>query len=361
MIIKARTFQSLIIYLLIVFAIFLRYLSTRPVYKNGDTIRISSKVTSEPVRYSDSQYLSVQGLRFYLSLYPEVSYGDKVVVEGIVEDRKLKSPNLVSISESSDILSKLRQKLIAFYRYALPEPHSSLIAGVTIGSKSAIPEKFWNSLKYTGTAHVVVASGMNVTLVAGFLVATIVLVVARKKAIILALMGIWLYALLSGFDAPIIRAAIMGSIAFSAQALGRVNFAWHGLLLSAIIMLLVNPLWLTDYGFILSFTATTSLMLFQKRVERYLSKVPIMFKEGLSTSLAVQIGVAPILYAAFGQFNVLSPFINGLVLWTIAPITVIGMIAGIISLVSVQLGTIVLYASYPLTYWFVRVIELFSN
>ena len=259
--------------------------------------------------------------------------------------------------ESTGVLYKLRQKLVLFYQRALPEPHASLVAGVTIGSKASIPKEFWESLKRSGTAHVVVASGMNVTLVASFLLGLLVLLVPRKRAVPLALSGVWLYALLSGFDAPIIRAGVMGSIALAAQEFGRLNFAWRALVLSAGMMLLIWPTWLTDLGFILSFLATASLLLFEKKIAKLLRKVPSILREDLSTSLAAQIGVAPILFISFGQFNLLSPIINALVLWTIVPITVIGMAAGLVGLIIEPLGKWILYLVYPLTSWFVWIVN----
>jgi hypothetical protein len=88
--------------------------------------------------------------------------------------------------------------------------------------------------------------------------------------------------------------------------------------------------------------------------------VPGIFREGFSTSLAAQIGVAPILFVTFGQFNLLSPIINALVLWTIPPITIIGGIGGIIGLMIPFFGKLILLLSYPLTSWFIWIVELFS-
>jgi competence protein ComEC len=116
----------------------------------------------------------------------------------------------------------------------------------------------------------------------------------------------------------------MGSVTFVAQALGRLQAASRALFLSAALMLIIKPDWITDLGFILSFVATASLMLFERKIASLIRFVPGIFREGLSTSLAAQIGVAPILFATFGQFSLLSPIINALVLWTIAPITIIG-------------------------------------
>lgn len=354
-----RVFPWLIIIVIFFIRIFFYYQS-KPFYPEGTKIRITDRVTSEPIRYRDSRYLKLHGFKIYLPLYPEVYYGDKVVVEGVVRGDKLKEANLVEIKESKSFLHKIRKSLIDFYQKNLPQPHASLVAGVTIGSKANIGGYFWESLKSSGTAHVVVASGMNVTLVAKFLIAVFVVFFPRKKAIPLALIGVWGYALMSGFDAPIIRAAIMGSITFVLQEIGRLYYAWRALFLSAFGMLIVKPEWLTDVGFIMSFAATASLMLFEAKIRKYLTFVPSLIREDLSTSLAAQVFIAPVLFFTFGRFNILSPLINAVVLWTIVPMTMIGMISGLIGLISEPIGTLILWLEYPLTSWFINVVELFS-
>lgn len=337
-----------------------RYHQTKPKFKEGDIVRISSKVLTEPVQYSDNQYLRLYDLKIYLPLFPKISYGDFVVIEGVVEEDKLKNPKIISHRLSKNILINFRKKLLSFYKKSLPKKHSALIAGVVLGSKEGIDSLFWEDLKNSGTVHVIVASGMNVSLVGGFILILFLTILDRKKAVLASLVSIWIYAFLAGFDAPIIRAAVMGSIAFAAVGLGRLNISWRALFLSAGLMLVVKPIWVKDLGFILSFTATASLMLFEVKVRRLIHFVPSIFKEGLSTSLAAQVGVAPILYFAFGQFNPLSPIINALVLWTIAPMTILGMIAGILGLAFPALGKILLYISYPLTSWFVWIVDIFS-
>ena len=151
----------------------------------------------------------------------------------------------------------------------------------------------------------------------------------------------------------------MLSAAFLAQIFGRINSVWRTLSLSCLIMLAINPLYLNDLGFILSFVATSSLVLFQKRVEKRIMFVPKIIRESLSTTLAAQIGVTPILFASFGQFNLLSPLINVLVLWTVPFIMVIGLVGGVVGLIIPFLGRLILYLSYPLTWWFIKIVSLF--
>ena len=353
-----------IIWFLLFLVIVFRYYSFRPVYKEADTVRISSVVAGEPVIYDSSQKISLLGLNFYLPKYPEVGYGDRVVVEGKVVVKKgkywLEKANLISLTTTQGVLPLFRKKVIGFYKKTLPEPHSSLVAGVTLGSKADIPQDFRDELKTTGVTHVIVASGMNVTLVAGFFLSSLLLFVPRRKAIIIAFIGVWGYSFMAGFDAPIVRAAVMVSMLFVAQMFGRVASGIEILISSAILMLIIKTEWLVDLGFWLSFCATASLMVFGKAFERFCRKVPGLLREGLSTSLAAQIGVSPILYYMFGYVSIVSPLVNALVLWTIPYITIIGMVSGVLGVIIEPLGRLVLYLAYPLTAWFVFVIRVFA-
>lgn len=348
---------SIKFYLILILIIIVRILLSQSAFENGDLLKIRGRVYSEPNYYEYAQIVNLQGIRAKLPRYPEINLGDKIVLKGRVEDSYIKDASLVSHQKSNFIIYKIRHKLISFYQNSLPSPHWGLVAGVVLGSKAGITPQFYESLKASGTLHVVVASGMNVTLVAGFLLQTLVLFMNRRRAVVIAVLGIWIYVAIAGFDAPLVRAAIMGSIAFSALKLGRAYMAWRGLFLSAFVMLFLNPNYLSDLGFILSFAATTSLMLFERYFNRLIYFLPGIFREGLSTSLAAQIGVAPILLWNFGEFNLFSPLINAFVLWTIPYITIIGAIGGMGGLFIPLVGRTILFVIYPLTEYFVLIVQ----
>jgi len=344
--------------LLIVFSVW-RVSAISYDYPEGKRIRITQRVTTEPIVYETSRMVKISGLSAYVDLFPEIAYGDRVTLEGTVEGNKLVSAKIVDVEEGGGLYA-MRKRILSVYKKALPPDHASLVGGVVLGSKSGMPADFWERLKLTGTAHVVVASGMNVTFVMSFALNTLVNFVKRRRAIIIALASAWVYVLLSGFDAPLVRAGIMGSIAFGAQALGRLSTALRALIFSALLMVIAKPEWAYDLGFILSFTATLSLMLFETKVSALLSRIPFFLKKDLATTLAAQIGVAPILLISFGQINLLSPIINSLVLWTIPPIMLIGAMAGVVGLAVPALGELIAYLTYPFTLWFISVINVGS-
>jgi competence protein ComEC len=359
-VINLRFSRETLLWVFLFTLVLIRFQLTSPSYQEGQMVRISGRLMTEPIRYSDTQYFRFAGLKVYLPLYPRIYYGDEIALEGTVREGGLADPLLVDRKSGKIPLFIIRNSIIGFYRKSLAEPHSSLIAGIVLGAKSSLPEDFWEALKATGTAHVVVASGMNVSMTAGFVLGVLVGPFSRRRALIIALISIWIYTLMCGFDAPIVRAAIMGTIAFGAQGLGRLSVSLRALLLSGLLMLLINPGWAIDLGFILSFLATLGLILFEGKIRTRIAFVPGVFREGLSTSLAAQIAVAPVLYYVFGQFNPLSPLINALVLWTIAPIMVIGSISGLVGLLWALAGKVILFLAYPLTSWFVSIVKLMS-
>jgi competence protein ComEC len=152
----------------------------------------------------------------------------------------------------------------------------------------------------------------------------------------------------------------MGSIAFTAQELGRLYSAWRALVISGLMLLIIVPEWISDLGFALSFVATASILIFQKRITKIVSFIPKLIRGDFSTSLAAQIGVSPILFVTFGQFNLLSPVVNALVLWTIPLITVLGMVGGLVGLVVPWFGRFVLLLALPLTTFFIGIVRIFN-
>jgi competence protein ComEC len=347
------------IILLLIILIF-RYIGSEPHYKNGQLLKISGRVLSEPS-------MSFGKIKFNLSNISvtakdaNIRYGDFVTVEGTYENGILIKTKIDELKSSDNFLINLRKRLVNFYKSEMNEPNASLIAGITIGAKSTLPRNFSANLNKTGTSHIVVASGTNIAIFAGFLTNLLILKIKRQKALVITIIFIWIYTLIAGFDAPIVRAAIMTSIAFTGIILGRVGNTLKYTLITGYIMLFLVPAWIKDVGFLLSFATTVSLILFQTKVSKLINFAPEIIKEDLATSITAQIGAAPIIFFIFGNLNLLSPFINLLVLWMVPVIMIIGGLSGLVSLVSPELAKPILLLSYPLTVWFICVVNFFSK
>lgn len=237
--------------------------------------------------------------------------------------------------------------------------------GIVFGIRDDLSEDFEQAIIETGVVHVVAASGMNVTIVAGFLSFIFSLFLRRQIAIVLSILGIIIYAFMAGLEPSILRASVMGGIAFTAQILGRQNLATLSLFLTGFILLFLFPGLLFDIGFQLSFVSTLGLIHFQPVFLTFfkLSKLArkSIFMESFATTFSAQLATLPILLSNFGTYSLWSIIVNVLVLWTIPILMLLGGIAGIICLFFAPLASFFLYLSLPFLLFFEAVVNFFSS
>lgn len=359
-------FYFLLLLLIFIPLFIVRYYSTQPKIKVGDRVKITATLSSQPYLSTYQQVINISEIRVIAPRFPEFHYGDKItIIDSVTQnDRGLEMANpQITLLAEGGWLPQIRQKMINLFRTTLSERESGLMAGMVVGAKSDINGDFFNSLKNAGLLHVVVASGMNVTLVTKLLMGILLIWLNRKLAIPLALAGVWVYVGLVGLQPPIIRAAIMGSLTFTAQETGRINLSWLALLFSAALMLLIWPPWIRDVGFLLSFGATAGILALDSPIKNFLNgkakRWPGFIKQDLSTSLAAQVGTTPIILFAFGQFTPWSPFVNAALLWTVVPITTLGFLGGFIGLLIEPVGKFLILLAYPLTWIFTNIVSLF--
>ncbi|GAI57540.1 unnamed protein product, partial [marine sediment metagenome] len=156
----------------------------------------------------------------------------------------------------------LRNSLSESIAQAMPEPQASLVQGILLGIRYNIPTEVRTDFTTTGTAHLLAISGLHLSIVAGILLSIGIWLFGKKRYIYiwLALGIIWLYALLTGMHPPVVRGAIMASLFFSAELLGRQRTAITSLAFAAAVMVGVDPPILLDAAFQLSFLAIAGLI-----------------------------------------------------------------------------------------------------
>jgi competence protein ComEC len=230
-------FASILV--LILFFRLLFFYSQRTQYKDGQVLNLETTVISDPKFSGNYQNFSVnlptgELVFVQVAAYPEYAYGDRVHTSGSLKIKLLNGkssilslsfPKISFVKNSSGYLLALvdavRQKIIVSFQTVLPRDSSSLLLGIVFGIKEDFSKEFLQNIKVVGVMHVIAASGMNVTMVSGFFFYIFSLVFKRQTAILLSIAAVIFYDFLAGFQASIIRASIMGVLAFSSQILGR--------------------------------------------------------------------------------------------------------------------------------------------
>lgn len=320
----------------------------------GDRVRITVPTVDFP-EYTDSQTVLHRGnWEVRIKDYVEWEPGEQVTVTGVWDGKGVVVGEGGVNSASSDLngvdkllvgVSRVRKWAVARLEQALPEPEASLAVGILLGVRRRMPPEFYQSLVNTGTVHVVAASGFNVMVVAGALMAVAIRLVGRTGGIGVGVAGIWLYVLLAGGSASVVRAGIMGTLTMIVYYWGRVAEARRLLWVAAGVMLLVNPLYIVDIGFQLSVAATWGLLYVGPWIE--LRMWP-WAKEYLAPTLAASLSTAPIIWYHFGRLALISPLVNLLIL----PMVPLAMLLSAVTIIVPWIG----YLAYVPLWWVVEVV-----
>ena len=252
----------------------------------------------------------------------------------------------------TEVFKEQRQFLDKRISKILPSPQSDILSGILLGQNKSLPYDIKLALRDSSTLHIVVASGQNLSLVAGFFL-TLSGLIKRKNAIILGLIAALLYTLLTGLQIPIIRAALMFGLASFAKLIGRDGDGAWVLMLTGALMLLVNPSWLISLSFQLSFLATFGVIVVAPIILNKLKALPRFIGGDLAVTLAAQAMVMPVIAASFHQLSLVGLFSNLLVLFTIPFIMIGGVLMLILPFISFLLGGLITY--------FIYIIKFFSS
>ncbi len=228
----------------------------------------------------------------------------------------------------------------------VPEPEASLLQGIVLGVRASIPRDLYDLFNATGTSHILVISGANLTMMAALFSRAFGRLLGKRRAYWFTLGGVGLYVLLVGAEPAVARAALMAGLYLTALYLGRHATAYVSLCASGLLLTALNPFSLWDVGFQLSFAATLGLILFAPALDQFFerglarvlsqerAKKAVRYLDDLLIiTLAAQILALPLILYHFGQMSLTAPLANLLILPAQPAIIVVGGLATLVGLV----------------------------
>ncbi len=316
----------------------------------GEFVEISGEIVEEIDVRQDHQKITVLTkygrVLLKVNLYQELHYGDLLNVKGVIESPSTDINGFNYAAHLSryriwwvmnranvDVINERDSVSIRAFLYDLKnwveirlnelymEPESSFAAGLILGSRRGMPEDLAQAFQAVGLTHIVAISGYNISLIIAIMF-TFFSFLHLKSRVIITTLAIFLFVILVGASAAVVRAGIMGALALWALFTGRKSQVFFALLWSAFIMVFINPyILLYDVGFQLSFASTMGLLIFVPMLEELVPKwnrIPIL-REALLLTLAAQISTTPLILFHFGRFSWISPIANVLAAPFLAP------------------------------------------
>jgi competence protein ComEC len=317
-------------------------------------------------------------------IYPEYQYGDQIRLtgtfieppesgyyrkEGIGATARLPQIELIASNKGSEVLSLLfsfRQSVINSLKASLSPDQAAFLGGLILGRSVGFSQELRDEFKATGTTHLVALSGYNVSIIVLAVATLLGLWFSRRVIFIVSAITIIGFVLMTGAEASVVRAAIMGVILLVSERAGRPFLMRNAIALAATVMVILNPhVLLFDIGFQLSFFAFLGIVYLQPAMTSFfhLSLEPgvLGWRKSLITTTAAQVMVLPLLLYYFGFFSPIS-FITNLLIIGFIPYTMLfGPLIYLCHLISPMLGIFISLPARVLLGYELGVIRFFSQ
>ncbi|MCK6694610.1 MAG: ComEC family competence protein [Thermoanaerobaculia bacterium] len=204
-----------------------------------------------------------------------------------------------------------RDRLLGVLREHFPGTDEYAVASaLLVGYKDDLSEDLRAAYAETGSMHALAVSGTHV----GLLYTGLLFLLRRvpwparvrrwgETALVLAV--IWVFTLVTGATASVLRASVMFSTYLVGKAFRRQASVWNILAASAFGLLAFNPYFLFDAGFQLSYAAVAGIVFFYPHLKKMTPTPPKWATEGwniLLMGVAAQIGTLPLSLYYFHQF-----------------------------------------------------------
>jgi competence protein ComEC len=258
-------------------------------------------------------------------------------------------------------IQAMRQRIVRSQLSQLNVPEGPLISAIALGKQAVdLPYNIRDSFVQAGLAHAIAASGTQVSMVLALVIA-LTRRFSKQLQFGFGVGALFLLVGLTGFEASVCRAALMGFGTLFALVLSREVKPLALLLTAATILLLVNPLWIWDLGFQLSFLATLGLIVTTPPLMAKLDWMPPAIASIVVVPIAASVWVLPLLLYVFSvvsPYSILVNIIAAPLLWILS---IGGMVSALAGLIFGPAGSVLAQLlDYPAK-WLIAIAQYFSQ
>jgi len=267
----------------------------------------------------------------------------------------------------ANYLQRLSAKIRDSFRIraqAVGGESGALIPGLVIGDTSLEEPGFKLDMRRVGLSHLTAVSGANFAIIAAFLLwlSQWIFKSLRSRLILTSLILIGFIFLVRP-SPSVLRASVMCAVILVAKARGVKADSIPSLGLAISFLILMDPFQAIDPGFALSVAATSGILLLAPKIESYILDrfgYP-KFAEVLAIPLSATIMCTPVILAISGLFSLVSIPANILAEPVVAPITIVGFIAALLSPGLPQISHLLLIVIKPLSQIIVWISQIASD
>ena len=228
---------------------------------------------------------------------------------------------------------QIRQNVLNSLKNIMPENNANTIYAMLFGGYSDIDQELLDAFATTGIIHILSVSGSHISLLIGFILSLGNLVKLPKNiSLIILIFVVGFYAILCGCVPPVIRASVMGLLSAIALNFNRENQAANLLSITALIMLLLEPLLLFHISFQLSFASTAGLIYIMPVLVSKFSFLPRFIADNLALTLSAQIMAFPLIAWYFNSLSLSSLLANLIIMPPLEFVIILGLLGTMLNI-----------------------------
>ncbi|MFC5380054.1 ComEC/Rec2 family competence protein [Aquipuribacter nitratireducens] len=211
----------------------------------------------------------------------------------------------------------------------------SLLPGLVVGDTSQQAEGLVDDMRTAGLSHLTAVSGSNITIVCGgTLLLCVLLGAGRRSAAAAAALALVALVVVARPEPSVLRAAAMGAVGLLGVVVGRRGGGLAALAVAVLVVVAADPWLARAPGFRLSVVATGALVVGAGPLARLLGRtVPRSVAYALAVPAVAQVAVTPVLLGLEPVVATYALPANALAAPAVAPATVLGLLAAVLSLV----------------------------
>lgn len=311
----------------------------------GETIEISGTIKGDPdisgsasnARLGDlhCQDMEITGTIFlYGKFDPEPERGDHITLRGRVAEGfgtfagAIYHPKIISLlkPEPKSLTLAVRNSFAKSVQDTIGEREAKLGLAYLLGMRNGLDDETLEMLSLVGLTHIVVASGTHLGIIVGF-VRKRFGKISRFTGLLFSVVCVFVFGEIVGWTASITRAGIVSILSLFGWYYGRKLGAGRVILVAMAITLAMNPMYVVDIGWLLSFASFAGIMILEPMLVEFFygrrkprkknAKRPGIVAELVLASVSATLMCAPILLYFFGSVSTISVVANILILPTI--------------------------------------------
>ncbi len=211
-----------------------------------------------------------------------------------------------------------REKVLEILRSCIEGKKEIGVAeALLIGYRNDLDKDLVQAYSNTGVVHIIAISGLHLGLIYGVLLFLLKPLSQHRhmRGIkpVLIIVVLWLFSLLSGASASVLRSAVMFTVLAIGECRNKETSSLNSLAASAFLLLGYDPFYLWDVGFQLSYAAVLSILLFMKPIDNWFyfsNKLLQKCWKLNAVTLSAQVLTVPMVMYHFHQFPTLFLFTN---------------------------------------------------